>query len=82
MTFPRTERQLVVDRLMAELRKPTAGPMVTPEECISAALSLFVPGPADLISPDGRGVRLILLTLDKMNFKIVPKARDDFPPAT
>lgn len=81
MTFPRTERQLVVDRLMADLRKPTAAPLVTPEECISAALSLFVPGPASLISPEGRGVRLILLTLKKMKFKIVPMERDDYPPA-
>ncbi len=58
--------------------KPTASPMVTPAECISIALSTFVPGPADLISPEGRGVETILLTLKKMGFKIVPMERADY----
>lgn len=57
---------------------PTASPLVTPEEVISIALSTFVPGPAELISPEGRGVQTIMLTLKKMGLKIVPMERADY----
>lgn len=58
--------------------KPTASPLVTPAECISIAMSTFVSGPPCLISPDGHGVSVILLTLKKMGFKIVPMERADY----
>lgn len=66
------------DRLPLSLREPAASSKVTPQECISIALSTFVPGPADLISPEGRGVETILLTLKKMGFKIEPMERADY----
>lgn len=76
----RPMRRLVIDQLATILRKPTAGPLVTPEEVIAVALSAFVPGPADLISPTGRGVRIIMLLLKKMGYKIVPMEREDYGP--
>lgn len=71
-------RALLIDELYKTLRAPTAAPILTPAEVISAALSLFVPGPANEISPTGRGTRLILLTLKKMGYKIVPMERADY----
>jgi hypothetical protein len=71
-------RELVIDRLALIMRKPRAEPLVTPEEVIAVALSAFVPGPADLISPTGRGVRTIMLLLKKMGYKIVPMEREDY----
>ncbi|WP_375782890.1 hypothetical protein ACE10Z_23540 [Bradyrhizobium sp. Pha-3] len=68
---------LLIDRVAPFLRKPSAAPLLTPAEVISAALSLFVPGPARMISPSGLGVRLILLALDKTGYKIVPMERED-----
>lgn len=66
------------DRMPLSLRDPSASSKTTPAECISIALSTFVPGPAELISPEGHGVSVILLTLKKMGFKIVPMERADF----
>ena len=74
----RTRINELGDQLAAVLRKPTAAPLLTDLECISHALSLFVPGPASLISPDGLGPRLIKLTLQKMHYKIVPMERADY----
>ena len=66
------------DQLATILRKPTAAPLLTPRECISSALSLLMPGPASDIMPDGRGPRLIELTLRKMGYKIMPMERADY----
>lgn len=73
-----TRHQRLLDRLAPILREPTAAPLVTPAEVISAALSMFVPGPAWLVSPTGLGPSLILLALKKMNYKIVPMERQDY----
>jgi hypothetical protein len=68
-----------IDHIASRLaREPTAAPLVTPAEVISAALSMFVPGPASVISPTGLGPALILRALDKMGFKVVAKTREDF----
>jgi hypothetical protein len=66
-----------MDQLVPILRKPRAAPLLTPPEVISAAISLFVPGPADLISPTGRCVSTIMLALEKMGYEIVPMERED-----
>lgn len=58
--------------------KPTAGPLLSAEDVLAMALSTFVPGPAELISPRGRGVRVILFSLKKCGWKIVPMTREDF----
>lgn len=68
---------VLIDQIAPFLRKPSAAPLLTPAEVISAALSLFVPGPARLISPTGIGVKMILLALDKTGYKIVPAERED-----
>ena len=59
------------------LQKPSAEPLIPPEDAIAMALSCFVPGPADLISPRGRGVRMILHALKQSNHKIVAMTRED-----
>jgi hypothetical protein len=66
-----------IDRMPRDPRKD-AEPFLSPKDAIAAALSTFVPGPADLISPEGRGVRVILLTLQKCGLKIVAMEREDF----
>lgn len=71
-------RQYLIDQLEAFERKPTAAPLVTPAGAISAALTMFVPGPASLVSPKGLGVRLILFALKKTGHKIVAMEREDY----
>jgi hypothetical protein len=74
----RLTRPQLFDHLATVWRKPTAEPLITPAEVISAALSMFVPGPASVISPTGLGPSLILLALKKMGFKIVAMEREDY----
>jgi hypothetical protein len=73
-----SSRHIVLDELMRKMRGPTAAPLLPVKDVISAALSLFVPGPASVIDPDGTGVRLILRTLQKVGYKIVPMERADY----
>lgn len=62
----------VFDRIESLQRKPTAAPLLEPEEAIAMAISLFVPGPAELISSKGRGVFLIMRALRQSGYSIVP----------
>lgn len=72
------KRQVLIDQLEALHRKPTAAPTVPAEVAISTALSMFVPGPADLISATGTGVNLIKRALSGAGYKIVPMEREDY----
>jgi len=63
---------------MSAQHKHDSERLMTPEDCIAMALSTFVPGPSWKISPSGKGVRVIMLTLKKMGFKIVPMEREDY----
>jgi hypothetical protein len=69
----RTSKQLVIDRLALDLRKPSARPLVDPDEAIAIALSMSQPGPARLVSPSSPMVRAILLSLKLAGHKIEPK---------
>lgn len=64
--------------LMAHHLEQTFGraadkPLVEPALAVSMALSMMVPGPARLISPQGQLVRLILLGIRLAGYKIVPR---------
>lgn len=65
-------RQWLIDTLDELHRKPTAGPTLPAEVAISAALTMFVPGPASLIGPKGIGVWLIQRALRQTGYSIVP----------
>ena len=60
-----------IDELSRAFRE--SGSHLAPEDAVSCALSLCVPGPASLISPTGRGTRLVLLALKLAGYKIVPR---------
>lgn len=66
------QRKALIDTLEALQRRPNAGPNLPPQIAISAALSMFVPGPAELISADGTGVWLIMRALRQSGYEIKP----------
>ena len=69
----RTDRQLTIDRLALQLRKPSAGPLVTPAEAIAIALSIVRWSPGVLQDPEGRTVQLVLKALKEAGWKIEPR---------
>lgn len=69
--------ECVFDKIESLHRKPTAAPTLSVEVAISTALSMFVPGPASLISPTGRGVWLIMRALRQCGYSIVPTEKAD-----
>ena len=68
-------RRILIDELAATtmLRKPTAGPLIEPKEAVAVAISMTLPGPARLVSPDSPMVRLVLLSLKLAGYKIEPR---------
>lgn len=76
--IPKRSPKYLIDQLEALQRDPSAAPLVSPAGAISAALTMFVPGPASLVSPKGLGVRLILFALERTGHKIVPMERKDY----
>jgi hypothetical protein len=66
-------RQLVIDHLALQMRKPTAGPLLEPDEVIACGLSMVLDGPIQHLSPKGRLVRMVLLALKLAGYKIVPR---------
>ena len=69
----RPDRQLTIDRLAVQLRKPQAAPLVTPAEAIAIALSVVRWTPGVLQDPDGRTVTLVLKALHEAGWKIEPR---------
>lgn len=66
------QRKKLIDTIEALQRKPGAAPFLPVETAISTALSMFVPGPGEMISADGLGVWLILRALRQSGYEIVP----------
>lgn len=60
------------------LRKPTAAPVVTPAECIAVALTCAQWKPGRIMDADGDVVRLVLKSLRREGYKIVPMERADY----
>lgn len=58
-------------------RKPTAAPVVRPEECIAMALTVSQWKPGGMIDPDGTVVKLVMGALDREGWEIRPKERSD-----
>ena len=65
----RTHR-INVEQLSGAFR--ARGDLLAPEDVISFALAMCVPGPSWLIAPKGKAVRLVLLALRLSGYKIVP----------
>lgn len=76
--MPKKPKHFVIDELTALMRKPSAAPLLRPREAITAALSMMIPGPALMISPNGPLVSMILFALSRTGWKIVPMERSDY----
>jgi hypothetical protein len=69
----RKAKTLMIDLLALELRKPCAGPLVTPSEAVAIALSMLpAKSTGHICSPDSVAVRLILQALKRAGWKIEP----------
>ncbi|WP_407146271.1 hypothetical protein [Bradyrhizobium sp. ORS 86] len=69
----RKPKRVLIDELALSLRKPSANPLIAPNEAVAIALAMTQPGPARLVSPDGPMVRLVLMSLKLAGYKIEPK---------
>lgn len=67
-----------VDPPATLLRKPTAAPTVSPRECIALALTCSQWKPGRIVDPDGDIVNLVLSSLKREGWKIVPMERGDY----
>lgn len=54
-------------------RKPTAGPTVTPAECIAMALTAADWKPGGIIDPDGIVVQSAMRLIDQAGWEFTPK---------
>ena len=66
------QRKALIDKIEELQRKPNAGPILPVQSVLSTALSMFVPGPDEMISADGIGVWLIQRALRQSGYQIVP----------
>lgn len=71
------KRGLFIDPPATLLRKPSASPIVTPEECIAVALTCSQWKPGRIVDPNGDVVNLVLKSLKREGWKIVPMERGD-----
>lgn len=69
MTEPRA---LILDHLAVQLRKPTAGPLVSPSEVIAISLNTVRWVPGRMHDPDDKVVQLILHGLKQAGWKLEP----------
>lgn len=74
----RLKRGLFVDPPATLLRKPSAAPTVTPAECIALSLTCAQWKPGRIMDPHGDVVQLVLRSLKREGWKIVPMEREDF----
>lgn len=72
------KRGLFIDPPATLLRKPSASPIVTPEECIAVALTCSQWKPGRIVDPNGDVVNLVLKSLKREGWKIVPMERGDY----
>lgn len=74
----RAKRQgFFVDPPATLLRKPSAAPTITPEECIAVALTAAQWKPGNIIDPDREVVQLCLRSLKREGWRIAPiEAKD------
>lgn len=71
---PKRLRQgMFVDPPATLLRKPTADPTVTPQECIAVALTCAQWTPGRIMDPDGEVVKLVMSSLDHEGWEITAK---------
>lgn len=63
---------LVIDQAAVDARKPSAGPLVQPNEAIAIALTTAEWKPGGMIDPDGIIVRQVLSALRQAGWKIKP----------
>jgi hypothetical protein len=75
---PRIRPGLFVDPPATLLRKPTAAPTVTPAECIAVALTASEWKPGNIMDPEGNVVQLVLKSLKREGWKIVPMEKGDY----
>lgn len=68
---------MFIDPPASLLRKPTAAPTVTPAECVALALTCSQWKPGRIMDPDGDVVQLVLRSLKREGWKIVPMERAD-----
>jgi len=75
---PAERRRLVLDHLALSLRKPSAGPLITPAEVIAISLSMVRWVPGKMHDPEDKVVRLILHGLEQAGWKLEPMERKDY----
>ena len=64
------------------LRKPTAAPIITPEECVAVALTAAQWKPGNIMDPDGEVVRLVMHSLKREGWEVRPiEAKPEGKPA-
>jgi hypothetical protein len=64
---------LTIDQAAVDARKPSAGPLVTPEECIAIALTVAEWKPGGMIDPDGIIVKAVMDTIRRAGWKFEPR---------
>lgn len=69
---------LFVDPPATLLRKPSAAPVITPQECIALALTAAQWKPGRIMDPNGEVVQLVMKSLRYEGYKIVPMERGDY----
>ncbi len=68
---PSNSRVLAIDHVSLNLRKPTAGPLVQPDEAIAIALSMLpAKSTGQLCTPDCPAVRHVLLAIKMAGWKL------------